>query len=259
MWFMNLNFDTGLVKKYKSISQKIRILTESWVNDQIFCPSCGGLKIDKYRDNRPVADFFCVFCGEDYELKSKKDSIGTKIVDGAYRTMIERLSSNKNPNFFWLSYDATRLKVIDFFVIPKHFFTPEIIEKRKPLSENAKRAGWVGCNILAKNIPQIGKIFFVRNQIVVSKSEVLSEWRKTFFLREEKEIVARGWLLDVISCIERLGKKDFFLDEIYAFEKELIIKYPKNKYITDKIRQQLQILRDKGYLSFVGRGQYKLN
>jgi type II restriction enzyme len=32
--------------------------------------------------------------------------------------------------------------VNNFFVIPKYFFIPEIIEKRKPLSETAKRAGW---------------------------------------------------------------------------------------------------------------------
>ena len=32
--------------------------------------------------------------------------------------------------------------------IPKHFFVPDIIEKRRPLAENARRAGWVGCNII---------------------------------------------------------------------------------------------------------------
>jgi len=53
--------------------------------------------------------------------------------------MINRLLDSKNPNFFFLSYSID-LEISNFMVIPKHFFVPEIIEKRKPLSEEAKRA-----------------------------------------------------------------------------------------------------------------------
>jgi len=63
--------------------------------------------------------------------------------------MIERLQSDSNPNFFFLNYDKNSLDAINFIVIPKYFFIPEIIEKRKPLSQTARRAGWVGCNILS--------------------------------------------------------------------------------------------------------------
>ncbi|PWE25349.1 restriction endonuclease, partial [Aliarcobacter skirrowii] len=35
-------------------------------------------------------------------------------------------------------------------------------------------------------------------------------------------------------------------------------KYPNNNFIEDKIRQQLQILRDKNYLTFESRGKYKI-
>ena len=49
----------------------------------------------------------------------------------------------------------------------------------------------------------------------------------------------------------------FTLDEIYKFEKILRTKYPSNNFVKDKIRQQLQILRDKGVISFMGRGVYK--
>jgi type II restriction enzyme len=71
-------------------------------------------------------------------LKSKQKSIGIKIIDGAYRTMIERLQSSKNPNFFFLSYDQQSMEVLDFLVIPKNFFIPGVIEKRKPLAETAR-------------------------------------------------------------------------------------------------------------------------
>lgn len=55
---MNLFFDVKLADKYTNPSQKAKILTESWVNDQIYCPNCGHLDIDKYENNKPVADFF---------------------------------------------------------------------------------------------------------------------------------------------------------------------------------------------------------
>jgi type II restriction enzyme len=255
---MNLFFDTKLADGYTSPSQKIRVLTEDWVKKQIYCPNCGNLDIDKYKNNKPVADFFCVNCREDYELKSKKDSVGSKIVDGAYRTMIERLQSANNPNFFLLNYDLRDFSVLNFFVIPKHFFVPEIIEKRKALSKTARRAGWVGCNVLLQSIPQAGKIFFVKNRKIEPREVVAYNWQKTLFLKDEKETSARGWLLDIMNCVEKLEKNKFSLDEIYAFESFLYKKHPGNKHIKDKIRQQLQILRDKGYLKFIDRGLYQL-
>ena len=255
---MKLDFDEKIADDYTSASQRARVLTEHWVDETVFCPNCGRLEIDKYPNNQPVADFYCSNCKEDYELKSKRDSIGTKILDGAYRTKMERLRSSSNPNLFVLNYHLQNLSVLDFFVIPKHFFVPEIIEKRKPLAASARRAGWIGSNILLQKIPQIGKIFLVHQQKVEPKEKVLAEWKKTLFLREEKEISARGWLLDVMRCIEKLGKRDFTLEDVYAFEKELSVLHPENKHIKDKIRQQLQVLRDKGYLDFVSRGYYRL-
>lgn len=255
---MRLDFNKIIADEYKSPSQRARVLTEDWVDKEIFCPNCGKLNIDKYPNNQPVADFFCSNCKEDYELKSKRDVIGTKILDGAYRTKMERLHSSNNPNLFVLNYNLQSLSVLNFFVIPKHFFVPEIIEKRKLLATTARRASWVGSNILLQKIPQIGKIFLIKQQRVEPKEKVIAEWRKTLFLREEKEISARGWLLDIMLCVDRLGKKEFMLDEVYGFENELSKLHPENKHIKDKIRQQLQFLRDKGYLDFVSRGHYRL-
>lgn len=255
---MDLFFNTKLADKYTSLSQKIRVLTENWVDKQAFCPNCGHLDINRYGNNKPVADFFCENCKEDYELKSKKNSIGIEIVDGAYRTMIERLQSATNPNLFLLNYDLHDLSVLNFLVIPKHFFVPDIIERRKALSQTAMRAGWVGCSILLESIPNTGKIFIVKNRQIESKENVTLNWQKTLFLREEKEISVKGWLLDIMNCVDRLGNKDFSLNEVYDFESILSDKHPNNKHIKDKIRQQLQVLRDKGYLKFTERGRYRL-
>lgn len=252
-----LIFNTTLASQYKNPSQAIRVLTEDWVKNEIFCPNCGN-SIKDYENNRPVADFYCPNCNEEYELKSKKDSLGSKIVDGAYKTMIERLNSENNPSFFFLNYNLQTYEVQNFVVIPKHFFVPAIIEKRKPLSENARRAGWIGCNILLQNIPSSGKIFYIKNKIFEEKENILKQWRKTLFLRESQKQDLKGWLLDIMNCIDKLGKKEFTLNEIYRFENWLYQKHPNNRYIKDKIRQQLQFLRDKGYLEFLKKGFYRL-
>ena len=246
-----------LAAEYKSSSQKIRVLTENWVDEEIFCPSCGA-DINRYENNRTAADFYCPICKEDYELKSKGDSIGRKIVDGAYRAIIERLIGNHNPNLFLLAYSIRNYEVLNFLVIPKYFFVPQIIEKRKPLSQIARRAGWVGCNIVLDNITQAGKIFYIKNKEILPKTAILESWRKTLFLNKEPKITDRGWVLDIMNCIDKLSNKEFSLAEVYDFEKELQRKHPRNLHIKDKIRQQLQILRDSGYLEFLGRGKYRL-
>ncbi|WP_341866834.1 hypothetical protein [Flavobacterium limicola] len=64
-------------------------------------------------------------------------------------------------------------------------------------------------------------------------------------------------MLDILNCIEQIKKQSFTLDELYTFENKLKIKYPNNNHIKDKIRQQLQFLRDKGLIEFNGRGNYK--
>ena len=111
---MRLSFDTQLADNYSSQSQKIRVLTEAWVGSTIYCPNCGQLDIDKYPNNQPVADFHCSGCREEFELKSKQSIIGKKIVDGAYRTMLKRLTSSNNPNLFLLNYNLSNLLVTNF-------------------------------------------------------------------------------------------------------------------------------------------------
>ncbi len=242
---------------YSSGSQSARVWTERWVKDQLYCPNCGNPKINQLPANQPVADFVCPSCLEEFELKSQKTSFGARVVDGAFRTMCERLAASNNPNLLLLNYDLANLSVKNAFVVPKHFFVREIIEERKPLAATARRAGWTGCNILLSQIPSSGKIFFVRDGQPLTKELVLAEWKRTLFLRNESS-EARGWIVEVIKCVEAIGKKEFDLDDVYRFEAQLGQIYPNNRHVKQKIRQQLQVLRDHGYLDFTTRGHYRL-
>jgi hypothetical protein len=242
---------------YSSGSQSARVWTERWVRDWVYCPNCGSAKIRSFPNNAPVADFYCPSCNEEYELKSQKSAFGKKVMDGAFETKCERLEADNNPNLFLLNYDLKELSVRNLFVVPKHFFIREIIERRKPLAETARRRGWAGSNILLNLIPDSGKIFIVRDGHPAPKDAVLSKWKQTLFLRDQEQ-EARGWLIEVMKCIEALGRPEFKIDDIYAFENRLSQLYPGNRNVRPKIRQQLQFLRDRGYLEFVSRGYYRL-
>ena len=84
------------------------------------------------------------------------------------------------------------------------------------------------------------------------------EWSQTEFVKSTN-IEAKGWLLDVLVCVERIHKPEFTLDDVYAYESILQAKHPLNRNVRAKTRsgQQLQFLRDKGLVRFVGRGRYQ--
>lgn len=254
---MKLDINNQILERYKSNSQIIRVASEKFVAENLFCPSCGN-ELHGFENNRPVADFFCSKCAEEFELKSKQNNLGAKVNDGAYETMIKRISSANNPNFFFLSYNPKTYQVNNLFVTPKYFFTPQLIEKRAALREDARRAGWVGCNILINQLPESGKIQYINNGQLEDKNKILHRWEKTIFLKQQPNN-QKGWVLDVMAVIEQLGQKEFYLRELYAFESYFKKLHPDNQNIQAKIRQQLQFLRDKEYLSFLGNGCYRLN
>lgn len=245
-------------RSYDSGSQTARVLTERWASDWLFCPNCGNDRILQFPANLPVADFYCARCNDQYELKSQKNPFRSKVLDGAYETMCARLASQTSPNFILLHYDLATTSVRNVFVVPKHFFVPEIIERKKPLPPTARRAGWVGCNILLDRIPHSGRIYIVRDSVPQERDVVINQWRRTLFLREKGQ-EARGWLIEVMTCVESLRSAEFSLDDMYTFEKHLRSIYPNNNNVKPKIRQQLQVLRDHGYLDFIGNARYRLN
>lgn len=252
---MNLQLNTSVAKGYKSSSQIARVITERWVEKNSFCPRCGKTRLERFENNQPVADFYCRDCNAEYELKSKKDSFALKIVDGAYDMMIKRINSKNNPHFFFLNYSPNSFQIVNFLVVPNHYFTNDIIERRSPLSQSARRAGWVGCNILLQNIPSTGRIYLVRNKKIEERKSVLENWSRTSFLAKQN-MESRGWTIEMMKIVEELNTERFKLEDVYAFEDSLQTKFPQNRFIKPKIRQQLQTLRDKGIIEFLGNGLY---
>lgn len=253
---MDLQFNTSLADGYKSTTQIARVLTEDWLARNMYCPICGETSIKRAEANAPVKDYVCEHCKSQYELKSKKDNSDkytTKVNDGVYKTMIDRITSLDNPSFFFMHYDHH--EVNNLIIVPKCFFIPEIIEKRRPLADNARRAGWEGCNILLSKIPNFAKIPIIKNKVILDSKNVCEEYKRVYSL-QTNSIESRGWLFDVLNCVERLDT-NFTLSQMYGFVEELKKKHPTNNNVEAKIRQQLQFLRDKGFIDFSARGNYK--
>jgi type II restriction enzyme len=156
----------------------------------------------------------------------------------------------------------------------KFAFPASAIVKRKALSATARRAGWVGCNFALNRIPVDARIDIVREQMVSPAGVARARFNLVKAAFAELPVSLRGWTLDVLNIVRRLPSHsptdtlthslvafsalEFTNDDIYAYERELERLHPDNRHIRDKIRQQLQVLRDRGFLAHVGRNRWRV-
>jgi type II restriction enzyme len=254
---MNLSMRGELANAFKSGSQRAGNVTEAWGADNFFCPNCSSPKLDWLKPGTKANDYRCPNCGFWFQLKSQKSRIGSSITDGAYAAMMEAIKEDRSPNFFFMHYDLATWSVRNLLLVPHFAFPPSAIIKRKPLSVTARRAGWVGCNFALNRIPVEARITIVTETQIVSAKEVREQFKKVKPL-QEISMKQRGWTLDVLNIVRRLGKPEFKNEEVYAFAGELEKLHPDNRHIRDKIRQQLQVLRDAKLLIHVGSGLWRL-
>lgn len=158
----------------------------------MYCPFCLTNSIEAFGNNHAVSDYYCNTCKEEFQLKSKKSKFGKIITDGEYNKMIEAIYSQQTPNFFFLNYSSNIEHIINLIFVPKEFIVPSVIQKRKPLSSNAKRYGWTGCNIVIGSIPNKGKIYTIKDAKPIEKSIVKSNIISIDFLRRNKRCRFKG-------------------------------------------------------------------
>ena len=267
---------SDLAAAYKSGSQRARVVTEFWGEHNLYCPNCSSPKLTRQTHNTKVIDFCCPVCKFEYQLKGQKTRFGNSINDGAYESMMAAIRRDDTPNFYFLHYDLATWSVKNLLLIPHFAFPPSAIIKRPPLKETARRAGWIGCNIALSRIPPDARISIVKTvpspsapprlcgedscsfvSFVSPPEEVREKFRKIKPLKD-LSTNQRGWTLDVLNIVRRIGKPAFTNEDIYAFQRELEKLHPDNRHIRDKIRQQLQVLRDTGFLQHISHGEWRL-
>ena len=250
---MNLLMPGELGRDYKSLSQKARVVTQAWGASNLYCPNCSSEGLRRSREGERAQDFVCPQCELPFELKSQSKPIGDVLRDSGYNAMIRKIQAAETPNLFILHYTRVDWKAHSLFLIPHFIFSESAIKKCNPLSATHPRAGHVLCNIVLKNIPADARIPVVMEGVALPPAKVRARY-KELLPRTKLAIGKPGWPLDVWQVVQSLGKKTFATSDLYQFERHLRELHPENLHIKDKIRQQLQVLRDRGFLSQVERG-----
>jgi type II restriction enzyme len=270
-----------LAAAYKSGSQRARVVTEFWGEHNLYCPNCSSPKLNRLSHNTKASDFSCPKCQFWYQLKGQKTRLGNSVTDGAYEAMMSAIRNDETPNFYFMQYDLATWSVKNLLLIPTFAFPPSAIIKRNPLSATAQRHGWIGCNIALNRIPIEARIAVVTENRAAAESEVRAKFKRVKPL-QDIAVAQRGWTLDVLNIVRRLSfnvgdevtrlksksainqrfltssPTTFRNEDVYAFERELESLHAGNRHIRDKIRQQLQVLRDTGFLIHAGRGEWRL-
>jgi type II restriction enzyme len=252
---MDLGMDPSVAVGYKSPAQIARVVSEHWAGSNLYCVSCPAKRLYGTKANTAAFDFVCHSCESRYELKASRQWNEARVLDAAYETMMEAIASDSRPHLVVMQY-SEQWMVRNLLLVPSFFFTESIIEKRKPLARSARRANWVGCNILLKSVPPEGRIRLVADGRAANVKAVRDAFRSIQPI-SRMQVDRRGWLLDVWRCVHELGKRRFSLLDVYAAEDALSNLHPRNRNVRPKIRQQLQVLRDLGVLRFLGRGYYE--
>lgn len=254
---MLLEMPFDLAAGYKSPSQRARIISEAWGCHNLYCPRCDSPELKPSATNTRATDFVCPTCAASFQLKSQSHPFSRKIADSAYDVMRRAIEENRTPHLLTLHYTPTAWCVRDLTVIPSFALTVSCLQERKPLAPTARRSGWVGCNILLFRIPLDARIPVISDGTPCSPASVRRQFSRLLPL-EHVEHDKRGWTLDVLNVARSLGRPHFRLAEVYEHSHELGALHPGNLHIREKIRQQLQRLRDMGLVEFLGEGAYSL-
>jgi len=158
---------------------------------KLYCPACDSDQLSQSKPNSQAVDFMCAKCEQLFQLKSLRSWNPRKIVDAGYEAMLRAIRADRTPNLLVLQYSSTWL-IQNLLLIPRVFFSESVIEKRNPLSSQARRVGWVGCNILLSQIPDDGKIAVVSAGVPVLKRVVREEFSRVKRLAEIPPSL-RGW------------------------------------------------------------------
>ena len=252
---MLMHCDISLADRYISQSQKSRILSEAWFRSNAYCLACDSDSVRATAANTKATDFICPTCDQNYELKAFRIKPTRTLVDGAYSSRMARIQNGSVPTLMMLERNDS-WEIQSLTAVHHLFLTQNVVEQRKPLSQTARRAGWIGCNIRLDRIAADAKISIIASG-KPSDPDIVRGAFKRFENLKEVAPSTRGWTTLTLAIVRSLQARSFTLKDLYNKEDEFANVYPTNENIRPKIRQQLQVLRNLGYLEFLGSGAYR--
>ena len=119
---------------------------ENLIIKKFNCPKCKRIKsLKKLPQNFKCADIICNFCGYLAQVKTKTvsdiEKFPSKVLGAAWGPQKERMDAGI---YFPLFVVLKNVRNHSVFYLSSDLQTEEMFIKRKPLSKNAKRAGWQG-------------------------------------------------------------------------------------------------------------------
>jgi type II restriction enzyme len=255
---MNLTCNPELALHLKSPSQKARVISEAWFAGQGYCLNCTSRSLEPTTAGTVARDYVCPVCGQPYELKSSAKAHTRIVNDGGYESMMRRIRAAEAPALMLLhrSNDWCVQKLVAIHPV---FLTPAVVLKRKTAhTRPGSGVKYQMCDLNLTLIPPDGKILVVDDGRVRPVAQARKEFRESSRF-SDVPLSKRGWAALVLSALRKIGKKEFTLADVYAHEAAMHAAYPENHHVRDKIRQQMQVLRDLGYVEFLsGRGEYRM-
>jgi type II restriction enzyme len=100
--------------------------------------------------------------------------------------MKRAITENRTANLYLIHYDLPRWRVLTLILIPHFAFYLSANECRKTLALTARRAGWIGCNILLSQIPTGANL----------------------------TVESKAWTLDVLNVVRSFNKTSFVLADV---------------------------------------------
>jgi type II restriction enzyme len=206
---MLLQMDAAKASGFKSRSQMVRAVTEDWAASHLYCPACPSKQLVRTPSNTKAIDLQCDKCDAGFQLKGGTCWNPRSVPDGAHASMIEAIRSDQVPNLLLMQY-SPQWAVRNLLLVPSFFFHESAIKARRPLSPTARRAGWVGCNILLDAIPPEGKLQLVSDGIALNPRMIRDQYRR---MRPLAQLSAelRGWTFEVLNLIHAMKSSEFSL------------------------------------------------
>ena len=145
---------------WKSNSRIIGRAAEIYCCEKLQCRNCNEMNWLECIVNAKSKDQICKTCGKKYQIKCKntteklynnsKKTREFKTIGAEYNTTIKSIEDEID--YIIILYKKVNYDILDIIHIKSDDITCNNIIPRKPLSNNAKRAGWQGCHLHFTNI-----------------------------------------------------------------------------------------------------------
>jgi len=148
-----LNTNYNKIKQERGWTSHSRIMGEAVEMCVVTlpCPVCDQKYLHKCKPNEKAKDAFCKNCDAQIQIKATKRKSQTPIqlLGAEYKTTLDSIKENKiNYIVVFYSEKSNIFTMNNIFFVNTEDINENCVIPRKPLSPQARRAGWQGCKLV---------------------------------------------------------------------------------------------------------------